>query len=75
MKAICVLLLLGSAITITGTKPPASVPMCPNTSVTCAEYAQYWADNCLASGRPAKACTWTYNQAYGECAKHGFCHF
>jgi hypothetical protein len=74
MKAICFLLLLGSAITITGAKPPASVPSCPNTGITCTDYGQMWFDSCMAGGnRSAQSCQWTSHQAYLECAHHGFC--
>jgi hypothetical protein len=77
MKAICFLLLLGSAITITGAKPPASVPSCANDgSMTCTAYAQYWYDKCrLVWGLTDKSCQWTSHQAYLECAHHGYCSF
>jgi hypothetical protein len=76
MKAICFLLLLGSAITITaGKKPPASVPSCP-TGPTCEEYAQYWYDKCRTEwGGTDKSCQWTSHQAYSECTHHGYCSF
>jgi len=77
IKAICILVLLGGAVTFGAKKPSGGggggVPSCPYGGRTCEAYAICWQDACLASGKDAASCQWTYKQALAECSGKGYC--